>query len=118
MSIQKFDRSVGDRLTPRGASLVPASGDGRAHDPPQRKGSRSQRRACGTPNDARGRMSEKPLLTVRSAGLRLNCSPRTIWRYIRDGELPVIRFGRATRITEDDLLAFIDRHKVKSRGES
>lgn len=82
-----------------------------ANNPPQRKSKHSQSRAHQRPSELPSRMSEKPLRTIPDAAVRLKCSERKVWRYIRDLELPVVRFGRSTRITEEDLQAFIDRHR-------
>jgi excisionase family DNA binding protein len=42
----------------------------------------------------------------------LNVSPRTVRRWIKSGDLPVHRFGRAVvRIAEHDLRAFLAQHR-------
>ena len=43
--------------------------------------------------------------------LRLNLL--TIYRYIRSGELPAMRFGRSYRIEDKDLNEFINKRKIK-----
>lgn len=91
--------------------VTPLSDDERTGCAPPSKVRRRQRRTWQTTNEVHSQLSERPLLSIRDAALRLNCSPRTIWRYIRAGELPVVRFGRATRIAEADLRAFIALHR-------
>jgi excisionase family DNA binding protein len=46
--------------------------------------------------------------TVKQVAERLNVSERTVWRWIRSGQLRVHRF-RSVRIAESDLKDFIDR---------
>lgn len=48
-----------------------------------------------------------PLLTARDVAERLNLSTETILEWIRRGELPAFRLGRAIRIREDDLDAWL-----------
>ena len=45
--------------------------------------------------------------TVAQVADLLEVSTRTVRRWIADGDLPVHRFGRAVRIEETDLRAFI-----------
>jgi excisionase family DNA binding protein len=55
-------------------------------------------------------MSE--LLKPATAASRLNVSMPTIRRMMKDGRLPVLRFGgRVVRIDEDDLLRFIQARR-------
>jgi excisionase family DNA binding protein len=42
---------------------------------------------------------------------KLSLSTKTIRRWIDRGELHVHRFGRQIRISEDDLAAFLARHR-------
>jgi len=50
---------------------------------------------------------QKLLFTAREAAALLAISERTLWQLSRDGELPVVRFGRTVRYAPDDLQAFI-----------
>jgi len=47
------------------------------------------------------------LLTVRDVAERLQVSGRTIHRLISAGDLPVIRIGRAVRLSEAALQAYL-----------
>ncbi|WP_266019672.1 helix-turn-helix domain-containing protein [Brucella intermedia] len=51
------------------------------------------------------------LLTLEQAADFLALSTRTVRRKIKDGELTAHKFGRLWRISEADLLAFLNRHK-------
>ena len=50
-----------------------------------------------------------PMLTVDAVAQRLGLSPKTIRRAITDKQLPSYRFGRALRVSEDDLGPYIGR---------
>jgi excisionase family DNA binding protein len=98
--------SAGDKLRSDQVSVTlsdPAGGTGTSP--------RDQRRARRISEDVPIRTSQAPLLTVHDVALRLNLSPRTVWR-IPKKELPRIKLGRATRFTEDDVQAYIDRHRI------
>lgn len=43
------------------------------------------------------------LLTVAEARARLSVSERLVWRYLKEGQLPRVRLGGATRIRLSDL---------------
>lgn len=47
------------------------------------------------------------LLTIRDLADRLQVSGRTIHRAVADGDLTVIRIGRAIRVSEEALKAFL-----------
>jgi excisionase family DNA binding protein len=50
---------------------------------------------------------ETQYLTVPAVAKRLNVSTSTVWRLIRQGDLPAHKFGaRTTRIAVDDLQNF------------
>jgi len=42
------------------------------------------------------------LLTVDEVAQGVRASKRAVWRWIRDGRLPVVRFGRSVRIRPAD----------------
>lgn len=57
---------------------------------------------------------QQTYLSVKEVAKRLNISEATVWRLIRDGELPRHKFGtRTTRIHIEDLLAFEHRGKTE-----
>lgn len=45
------------------------------------------------------------LLRVKEVAERLHCSIPTVWRRIKDGVLPAVRFGGSTRVPESAILA-------------
>lgn len=47
------------------------------------------------------------LLTIKDVAERLQMSPRTIHRLVANGDLTVVRIGRAVRISEEALKAFL-----------
>ena len=53
----------------------------------------------------------KPLLNYREAGKLLGVTERTIFKLVKDGELPNVKFGRSVRIDPDDLRVFIKKNK-------
>ena len=54
----------------------------------------------------------KPLLTYREAGELLGVTDRTIFKLVKDGGLPNVKFGGSVRIDPDDLRGFIDKAKL------
>jgi excisionase family DNA binding protein len=54
---------------------------------------------------------EALLLTAAEAAKLLAIGARTLWRLTDNGEIPVVRIGRAVRYDRRDLLAWIDRTK-------
>ena len=51
------------------------------------------------------------LLTVDEMAERLNVCSKTIRRWIAGNELPAHRLGRSVRVAEDDLMAFLGKHR-------
>jgi excisionase family DNA binding protein len=50
-------------------------------------------------------------LTVKQVAEALGVSPRTVWRWIKNEELTVHRFGGAVRVAEADFKAFLAAHR-------
>lgn len=46
------------------------------------------------------------------AAKMLGISVRTLWEYRKNGEIPVVRFGRLVRFSVDDLRKFIESKRV------
>jgi excisionase family DNA binding protein len=60
--------------------------------------------------NAASRMLRRPvpqLRTIDETAEVLNTSPRAVRRLIEAGALPVHRFGRLVRVSDDDLAAFL-----------
>jgi excisionase family DNA binding protein len=51
----------------------------------------------------------QPFLTTEQVLGYLNTTPRTIYRLIRNGELPAIRIGRQWRFRRADLDQWVER---------
>ena len=47
-------------------------------------------------------------MNTAKAAERLGVTPRTLYRFIDDGQLPAYRFGRVIRLKEDEVDEFID----------
>lgn len=63
-------------------------------------------------------MADSPslLLSKRQAGRELGVSERTVHNLLKQGLLPVVRFGGNVRIDRRDLLAFIQARKAAQAG--
>jgi excisionase family DNA binding protein len=56
--------------------------------------------------------ADKDLLTVEEVAHYLGCHPRTVYRYIRAGNLIAIKLGREYRIERADLDRFLEERKT------
>lgn len=52
------------------------------------------------------------LLTVAEVADLLRVSSMTVYRLIRNGELPAVRVGRSYRVSEDDLQSYLQAQVV------
>lgn len=57
-------------------------------------------------------------LTTEEVLAYLKITPRTIYRLIRNGELPAVRIGRQWRFRRADLDAWVERQRAFSAAES
>lgn len=55
------------------------------------------------------------LLTVNETAKILRLNPETVARYIREGKIPAIKFGRVWRVEEKDLEEFIKKRKTGAK---
>ncbi|HLB62764.1 MAG TPA: helix-turn-helix domain-containing protein [Actinomycetota bacterium] len=53
-------------------------------------------------------LSEAQLATVSEVAALLRVSRMTVYRLIRQGDLPAVRIGRGYRIPEDDVDRYLD----------
>jgi excisionase family DNA binding protein len=51
--------------------------------------------------------TERRMLTIKEAGKLLSLSESTIWRLSREGKLPLVHIGRATRVRLSDLDVYV-----------
>jgi excisionase family DNA binding protein len=51
------------------------------------------------------------MLTIETVAARFDVNPRTVRRWIEQGDLTVVRVGSIVRITSDDLDRFIAKHR-------
>lgn len=52
-------------------------------------------------------------LSTAEAATRLGITPRTLYRFIDEGQLPAYRFGRVIRLQQAEVDAFIDRSRIQ-----
>ena len=52
-------------------------------------------------------------LSTAEAARRLGVTPRTLYRFIDEGQLAAYRFGRVIRLKEDDIAGFIDDCRIE-----
>ena len=52
-------------------------------------------------------------LSTAAAARRLGITPRTLYRFIDEGDLTAYRFGRVIRLKQDDVDAYIDVCKIE-----
>lgn len=52
-------------------------------------------------------------LSTADAAKSLGITPRTLYRFIDQGELPAYRFGRVIRVKRTDVDAFIEQSRIE-----
>jgi len=52
-------------------------------------------------------------LSTQDAAKRLGITPRTLYRFIDQGELPAYRLGRVIRLKQDDVDQFIESSRIE-----
>ena len=52
-------------------------------------------------------------LNTAESARRLGVTPRTLYRFIDDGQLPAYRFGRVIRLKESEVADFIERCRIE-----
>lgn len=52
-------------------------------------------------------------LSTADAARSLGITPRTLYRFIDQGELPAYRFGRVIRVKKKDVDAFIEAARIE-----
>jgi excisionase family DNA binding protein len=62
------------------------------------------------------RMDEK-LLTVAEVAEHLRVDPRSVYRWIRSGQLEAIDIGREYRISESQLRDFLEQRSTRRRSK-
>jgi excisionase family DNA binding protein len=61
---------------------------------------------------------DEQLYTPQEVADYLKVDVRTVYRWLRDGELNALRFRREYRISETDLRDFLERHRTRPEGSS
>ena len=54
--------------------------------------------------------------TLPEVAERLRVSRRTVYRWIKNGDLNAYQFGREYRITESALKQFLEAHQFRAKG--
>lgn len=57
--------------------------------------------------------TEPRWLSTAEAAKRLGITPRTLYRFIDEGQVPGYRFGRVIRLKEDEVDSFIEACRIK-----
>lgn len=57
--------------------------------------------------------SEIRWLSTAESARRLGITPRTLYRFIDEGQLPAYRFGRVIRLKESEVDAFIEGCRIQ-----
>lgn len=52
-------------------------------------------------------------LNTAETARRLGVTPRTLYRFIDDGQLPAYRFGRVIRLKESEVAEFIENCRIQ-----
>ena len=52
-------------------------------------------------------------LSTQDAAKRLGITPRTLYRFIDQGELPAYRLGRVIRLKQEDVDQFIEGSRIE-----
>ena len=52
-------------------------------------------------------------LSTAEAAKQLGITPRTLYRFIDEGQLAAYRFGRVIRLQESDVAAFIEASRIQ-----
>jgi excisionase family DNA binding protein len=55
--------------------------------------------------------------TLPEVAERLKVSRRTVYRWIKNGDLDAYQFGREYRITESALKDFLEAHRTRAKGD-
>ena len=58
-------------------------------------------------------MKDESWLSTEQAARCLGITPRTLYRFIDEGQLNAYRFGRVIRVKREELNAFIESCKIK-----
>ncbi len=56
---------------------------------------------------------ETEWLSTQGAARRLGVTPRTLYRFIDQGELPAYRMGRVIRVKASDVDTFVEAHRIE-----
>ena len=52
-------------------------------------------------------------LSTEAAARRLGVTPRTLYRFVNEGQLPAFRFGRVIRLKKSDVDAYIEGCRIR-----
>lgn len=52
-------------------------------------------------------------MSTAEAAKRLGITPRTLYRFIDQGDIPAYRFGRVIRLREDEVDSFIESCRIE-----
>jgi excisionase family DNA binding protein len=64
-----------------------------------------------TASEGYTRQRPTPLLTITETAEVLGVVRSTVFRLLADGQLPAVRVGHRRRIRQEDLAAYLERHR-------
>ena len=67
---------------------------------------------CVVTTTISGMSSQIKWLSTADAATYLGITPRTLYRFIDEGQIPGYRFGRVIRLKQTDVDAFIDSSRI------
>lgn len=62
-------------------------------------------------------MEELKIYTVNEVAEKLSITVRTLYNYIKNGDLKAVKIGKYWRITEDNLRAFLENGTKKAEAD-
>ena len=63
-----------------------------------------------------GNVDNPVWLSTSAAAKRIGVTPRTVYRFVDDGQLPAFRLGRVIRFRRDDIDAYINECRIQPGG--
>jgi excisionase family DNA binding protein len=66
----------------------------------------------GTQRYSQAQTNPAPLLTINQAAAHLGVSRTQLYRFIRRGDLPVVRVGERLRVRPEDIAEYLEARRV------
>lgn len=82
-------------------------------EPLKGRGRRAQETAGAPATDDEVRLDQTEWLSTQDAAARLGITPRTLYRFIDQGDLPAYRFGRVIRLRAHEVERFVESSRIR-----